>query len=82
MEIRGGKVKEQDIRLSSVGSYRADNLESNEARVRLSSAGSATINVKDHLNARVSSTGSVYFVGSPTVDYKVSSVGKIKKIGD
>jgi len=46
----------------------------------LSSVGSATVNVKDHLNATVSSLGSVYYVGSPEVDYRITSMGKIKKI--
>jgi hypothetical protein len=82
MEIEGGKVRGQDITLSSAGNYKAKNLESIEARVRLSSVGSATINVKDYLDVSVSSLGSVYYIGNPTVDSRVSSMGRIKKIRD
>jgi hypothetical protein len=81
MVIRGGEVDEQYISLSSVGSYKAENLESREATVRLSSLGSATINVQDYLDARISSTGSVYFVGNPTVRSRITSLGKLEKIG-
>ena len=82
MEIKGGKVEEQEISLSSAGCYRAEDLESIEAEVHLSSVGNARVNVRDYLNASVSSLGSVYFLGSPTVDYKITSMGKIKKIGN
>ena len=82
MIIREGQVKEQDISLSSAGDYQAKNLKSLEATVRLSSVGSATINVKDRLSVTVSSLGSVYYIGSPEIDYRITSRGKIKRIGD
>jgi hypothetical protein len=81
-EIKAGKVEEQEITLSSAGCYRAENLESVEAEVHLSSVGNATINVQDYLSVTSSSMGSVYYVGSPTVESKITSMGKIKKIGN
>ena len=82
MVIKGGKVEEQDISLSSAGSYMATDLESAEATISLSSIGDATINVRDYLNVTITSAGSVYFVGNPTVRSRITSVGRVEKVGN
>jgi hypothetical protein len=82
IEIEGGKIEEQDVALSSAGCYNAENLESTEATVHLSSVGDAIINVQEYLDATISSMGSVYYIGNPRVNYRVTSRGKIEKIGD
>ena len=81
LRIAGGEVESQRIRISSSGDYRAENLASREARVRLSSSGNARIMVSDDLDAGLSSSGSVYYSGSPTVRKRVSSSGRLKHIG-
>lgn len=82
VDIAGGEVEEQDITISSSGGYHARNLKSDEASVRLSSSGSATIRVRDHLQAHLSSSGDVRYVGSPTLDVKTTSSGDVERIGN
>ena len=82
LEIAGGQVEEQDVTITSSGSYRARDLESAEAQVRLTSSGSATIRVREHLKADLTSSGSLRYVGSPTLDVRTTSSGDVRQIGE
>lgn len=82
VDIAGGEVEEQDITITSSGGYHARNLQSDQASVRLSSSGSATIRVRDHLQAHLSSSGGVRYVGSPTLDVRTTSSGDVERIGN
>ena len=70
-----------EVRISSSGKYRARDLASDEAKVRLNSAGSATIWVSDRLIATLSSSGDLRYRGSPTVDATTNSSGNVTQIG-
>lgn len=74
-----GTAEELDIRISGVGGFDAPKLESQVATVRISGAGSATVNVVDDLTARVSGAGSVKYYGSPTLHEDVSGAGSVSK---
>jgi hypothetical protein len=67
--------------ISSSGNYAAQDLESDEATVRLNSSGSATIWVQDNLKANLSSSGDLRYRGNPTVDATTSS-GDVTQIGE
>jgi hypothetical protein len=82
LDVAGGEVEEQDITISSSGDYTARELESDEAKVRISSNGSATIRVSDYLEANLSSSGDLYYIGSPTVDVRTSSSGDVRRISE
>jgi hypothetical protein len=82
LDIAGGEVEEQDITISSSGKYRAGDLESARASVRLTSSGSATIWVRDHLQANLSSSGDVRYIGNPKVDARTTSSGDIEQVGE
>jgi hypothetical protein len=82
VDITGGAVKSQDIDIGSTGNYTAQDLVSDEAEVRLSSTGSATIWVQDNLKANLSSSGDLRYRGNPTVDATTSSVGEVSQIGE
>jgi hypothetical protein len=78
-----GSVEQQDIRLTSSGSYSARNLASRTARVIVSSSGGATLRVSDSLEANVTSSGNVRYYGNPPrVKEKVTSSGKLFRLGD
>lgn len=77
LDIAGGEVKTQTISIGSSGKYNAEDLASDEADARLSSTGSATIWVRDHLKARLSSSGDLRYRGDPTVDVTTNSSGDI-----
>jgi hypothetical protein len=82
LEIADGAMQEQDITLSSSGAYQARDVQSVTAHVSLSSSGSATIRVRDSLSGRLSSSGSVYYIGSPQVNVSATSSGSAEQIGD
>ena len=52
------------------------------AEVRINSNGSATIRVSEQLKANLSSSGNLYYVGSPTVDVRTTSSGDVEQIGE
>jgi hypothetical protein len=82
LDIAGGEVKSQDITIGSTGNYTAQDLASDEAEVRLRSTGSATIWVRDQLQANLSSSGDLRYRGDPTVDATTSSTGEVIQIGE
>ena len=79
VSIAGGKVKTQNVGLSSTGNYRAGSLRSERATVRTSSAGSASVRVSEYLKATCTSSGSIYYSGSPEVDKRRTSSGRIRQ---
>jgi hypothetical protein len=81
LSIDGGRVEEQDVKVSSSGDYHASDLESVRATVRLSSSGDAHIYVTDDLDVVISSSGSVYYAGNPSLQQTISSSGRARRIG-
>jgi hypothetical protein len=78
--IDAGEVETQNLVLSSSGEYDGTNLVSQNTRVRLSSSGDANINVHENLEADLSSSGNVYYIGDPAVFVSdSSSTGKVIK---
>ena len=82
VEIEGGQVQQQNISISSSGEYRASDLASVTADVTLTSSGKATIRVSDRLSGRLSSSGNIYYIGSPDVNVSTTSSGKTVKINE
>lgn len=80
--ILGGRVEEQRINLSSSGSYDAKAVPSSEASLDINSSGSATIQVSDILEAVLSSSGDVYYIGDPVLDVRTSSSGRVIQIDE
>ncbi len=83
LRVSGGQVGEQIIILTGSGKYDARGLRSDKADVTISGSGSTTINVRQSLRVNISGSGSVRYVGSPSLDrLTVSGSGTIEKIGD
>jgi hypothetical protein len=80
--IGRGAVDTQEVQISSSGEYRAETLASLEARVRLTSSGGATLRVQDRLTADLSSSGSVFYYGDPSVDEDTTSSGRVVRAGE
>ncbi|MBN1264302.1 MAG: DUF2807 domain-containing protein [Anaerolineales bacterium] len=76
--IQEGTTQWQSIRISSTGDYKAANLLSSDAELVLSSTGNAVIQVSDTLKARLSGTGDLAYIGSPSLDIKNSGGGDVK----
>jgi len=78
--MSGGKVGRQEITLSSSGNYMAKDMASLEAQAGLNSNGSATIRVQESLRVILSSSGTLYYIGSPELQVDVSSSGTAVQI--
>ena len=78
--IGSGQVGRQEISLSSSGNYLAKDVDCLEVQADLSSNGNATIRVRDSLRATLSSSGMLYYIGSPQVQLDVSSSGQAVQV--
>lgn len=77
-----GKAKFQDIDISSSGRLSAYEMDSEEVDISVSSSGKAEVTVHGLLEGRASSSGRVYYRGSPDKVYvDTSSSGKVRKEG-
>ncbi len=77
-----GVVDTLQLRISGLGSFNGGDLRSQDAEVRISGAGSATVWVEDELDANISGAGSIDYYGSPEVSKRISGVGSVSKIGE
>jgi hypothetical protein len=80
VEISGGQIQKQNIDISSSGDYQARDMASATADINLTSSGTATVRVSDRLSGGLSSSGNIYYVGSPEVDVRMTSSGKTIQI--
>ena len=74
-----GKADKQEINISGFGNYQAKDLESKEVKVNILGSGSAIVNVSEQLDAKISGSGSVEYIGNPTVKQDVSGAGRVNK---
>jgi hypothetical protein len=75
-----GKAKSIEVEVSSAGEVDAYEVESERARARASSGGSAKISVSKELDAQASSGGSIRYRGTPAkTNTNSSSGGSVKK---
>lgn len=80
VEVLGGEVGEQDVTTGGSGDYEAGQLRSAEARVRISGSGSVTVQVDERLQADLSGSGDLCYVGSPDVKRSVRGSGEVARI--
>ena len=74
-----GNANSQKVGVSSAGSYYGYDMTSKSARVNVSSAGSAKVNVAEDIKASASSGGSVRYKGNPDRrDTNSSSGGSVR----
>ena len=74
-----GTANSQKVGVSSAGSYYGYEMTSTSARVNVSSAGSAKVNVSEDIRASASSGGSVRYKGNPERrDTNSSSGGSVR----
>lgn len=78
--VVAGKAESLDITGTGSGNYMGRDLQSKSAKVVLSGSGDATVRVSDTLDATVSGSGSVRYIGDPTVTRHDSSSGEIVQV--
>ncbi len=72
-----GNVTEHNAIVASAGNLYAFNLITNTTRITISSAGNAEVYATQLLDATLSSVGSLYYKGHPTITHRISSLGRI-----
>ena len=78
--ILTGQVNTQKVDLDGAGGYEAVELQSQDAEVMLSGAGSATVWAEKTLKATVTGAGSIKYKGDPEIEQENSGIGEIKPI--
>lgn len=76
-----GDIAKQTIELGGLADYQAPNLQSLQARVTISSGGSATVRVRDRLSVTITGSGSVYYLGDPEVESTITGSGRVVRMG-
>ncbi|NMC47389.1 MAG: DUF2807 domain-containing protein [Chloroflexi bacterium] len=76
-----GTIERQKVNLSGAGSYNASDLQSREAEIDISGAGSAQMWVTDALDVNLSGVGSLQYYGDASVTQNISGIGKIIALG-
>ncbi|HEX9388816.1 MAG TPA: DUF2807 domain-containing protein [Anaerolineales bacterium] len=77
-----GTADDLNLTISGFGDFKGADLHSQDARVDISGAGSATVWVDNDLNAQISGAGSISYYGSASVTKQVSGVGGVNHIGN
>lgn len=75
-----GKAERVTLRVSGSGDIEAGDLASQEAEVRISGQGNATVRVVKRLDVRISGLGHVRYHGDPTVTQTISGSGTVTQI--
>lgn len=79
--LASGKSSSVEVELSGSGKVLAADLETGACRVRISGSGSVEINVKEELDAKISGSGDVRYLGNPSrVNAHSSGSGSVKKL--
>jgi hypothetical protein len=77
-----GTADNLDLNISGFGDFKGGDLHSQDGRVSISGAGSATVWADNNLDAQISGAGSISYYGSASVTKQISGVGGINHIGD
>ncbi|MBM3706115.1 MAG: DUF2807 domain-containing protein, partial [Actinobacteria bacterium] len=70
-----GQVNTQEINISGLGVYNAEELASVDCLINISGAGKAVVNVTQTLDVRLSGLGNVEYTGNPAVTENISGAG-------
>jgi len=77
-----GRVRRQDVLMSGGGDYDGADLESDIAGLTLSGLGKATVWVSEDLDIRITGVGRVEYYGDPRVSKNVTSLGRVRSLGE
>jgi len=74
-----GRARDQTVRTTGATTYRAFDLESEIADIRVTGAGSARVNVSDKLDVRASGASSIRYKGSPSISKNTSGASSVRR---
>lgn len=76
-----GKVTREEIELSGSGGVQANDLDCGDATVAVRGSGTATVRVRDRLDARITGSGDIEYIGQPSVNQQVTGSGRVTQAG-
>ena len=74
-----GDVEAQSILISGAGQYRAADLISDFAEVKITGAGTADVSVSEDLDVVISGAGRVTYAGYPEIVKRISALGQLTR---
>jgi hypothetical protein len=80
MAVGSGSVESQNILLNGSGKYEADHLESQRVTVKITGSGSASVDVREALDATLTGSGDLLYRGKPSMDVNASGSGDVKSL--
>lgn len=75
-----GKARTADLKLSGMGDLDALPLETSEAMVNLSGAGTVRVSCSDNISVNASGTGSVVYRGTPHLDLNTNGMVNVRRL--
>lgn len=76
-----GSAEQQEVNISGSGKFLGKELEGNKGRVDIDGSGKVEINTSETLDVSIGGSGSVYYLGDPTMStVDISGTGKIEKL--
>ena len=73
-----GTVDDENVSISGAGSYHAEDLRAQRAKVDVSGVASVVLRVEQTLDASISGAGNVDYYGNPEVKEAVSGIGRVR----
>ena len=77
-----GTVEKQELELTGTGDYKAPDLESRAATVRIDGTSKAQLWVLDSLDVVINGVGGVNYFGSPNVTQSITGNESLTSLGD
>jgi len=74
-----GATERLEILLAGSGSYRGDGLKARDVNIQILGSGDAILAASDKLDVMIAGSGSVEYIGNPTVTTKSVGSGTVKK---
>lgn len=75
-----GIADNQFVSISGAGKYDAENLKSQEVKIRISGAGESVVSAEKKLIANISGASRLYYLGNPEIIKEVSGTSSIDKL--
>ncbi len=75
-----GETREENIHISGVGNYNAEELKAETAKVRIAGSGDVKVFADQDLDINIAGMGSVYYKGAAAVKQRIAGSGEVKKI--
>ncbi|MEO8711331.1 MAG: head GIN domain-containing protein [Parafilimonas sp.] len=75
-----GETKDSKIEIAGSGNYHAEDLQAENATVKIAGSGDARLFAESRLDINIAGVGNVYYKGNASVTQNIAGSGKIKKI--